>query len=167
MRKSNTKCKTCGCLIYRKPNELKKYKNSYCSRECQGAIRKSKNFKRVCRECKTIFIYRGYKRNRKYCSHECSNKSRRGVRYTGDKNANKTLSRLTELKNRFKFKSCMIIGCKYKNLYQIHRLILGKDGGEYVVGNMFAICPNHHSEIHAKFIKVKKVSDSRLKIMES
>ena len=58
----------------------------------------------------------------------------------------------------------MIEGCEYNKTYDIHRLIKGKDGGKYEVGNMFAICPNHHAEIHRGLIEVEKIDDKTLKI---
>ena len=40
----------------------------------------------------------------------------------------------------------------------------GKDGGQYEIGNMFAICPNHHGEITRKIITVIKINDYTLRI---
>ena len=47
----------------------------------------------------------------------------------------------------------------------VHRFIEGKNGGKYEIGNMFAICPNHHGEYHARLINFEKISDCELKII--
>lgn len=56
----------------------------------------------------------------------------------------------------------MIDGCNYNKCYDLHRI---KEGGEYIVGNAFAICPNHHAEIHRNIIQVEKVNDYTLIIV--
>lgn len=53
-------------------------------------------------------------------------------------------------------------GCGYDSCYEIHRLIEGQHDGKYEVGNMFAICPNHHTEAHRGLIKFEKISDCKL-----
>ena len=58
----------------------------------------------------------------------------------------------------------MIEGCEYNRVYVVHRIVEGKDGGKYEIGNMFAICPNHHAEIHSKLISVMKINDWTLQI---
>ena len=58
----------------------------------------------------------------------------------------------------------MIEGCKYDKTFDWHRIIPGKEGGKYEIGNMFAICPNHHAEITRKIIQVEKVNDYTLRI---
>jgi hypothetical protein len=60
----------------------------------------------------------------------------------------------------------MIVGCDYSTTFDIHRMIEGRDGGKYEVGNMFAICPNHHAEVTRRIIRLEKVSNSELKILE-
>ena len=60
----------------------------------------------------------------------------------------------------------MVEGCDYEKTFEIHRLVPGKEGGAYEVGNMFAICPNHHAEVSRGRINLEKVSDSILRIVE-
>ena len=62
----------------------------------------------------------------------------------------------------FKFSNCMVAGCEYSRTFDVHRLIPGKDGGQYAIGNMFAICPKHHAEVHRGIIVLKKLSDCEL-----
>jgi|TARA_B110000503_G_C6855195_1_gene292513 predicted restriction endonuclease len=59
----------------------------------------------------------------------------------------------------------MVSGCTYNRVYNVHRFIEGKNGGKYEIGNMFAICPNHHGEYHARLINFEKISDCELKII--
>ena len=68
---------------------------------------------------------------------------------------------------KFDFKCCMVQGCNYNKTYDIHRLIEGKIGGKYEIGNMFAICPNHHAETHRGIIKLQKINDYTLKAIEN
>lgn len=36
--------------------------------------------------------------------------------------------------------------CGYDRIIQRHRIIPGRDGGKYVLGNVIALCPTHHGE---------------------
>ncbi len=166
MRTPNTTCYTCGKPIYRRPSTLEKCEHSYCSRKCQGAIRKAKKVKITCQECGKEFFVPTYKKDRKYCSHACSNRARRGITYTGEKYENSSKRRLAKLENTVDFSSCMVKGCNYNKMYHIHRLIPGRKDGKYEIGNMFAICPNHHAEIHRGITKVIKVNNHELEIIE-
>ena len=58
----------------------------------------------------------------------------------------------------------MVKGCTYSRTYDVHRLIPGCKGGKYEIGNMFAICPNHHAEIHRQIAKAEKINDHQLKL---
>jgi predicted restriction endonuclease len=58
----------------------------------------------------------------------------------------------------------MVEGCDYSTCYDIHRVIPGRDGGQYVIGNMFAICPNHHAEVERKIIRLDRQTDARLTV---
>jgi predicted restriction endonuclease len=59
----------------------------------------------------------------------------------------------------------MVVGCNYNTLFEIHRLFPGREGGKYEIGNMFAICPNHHAEVERGYIELIKISDSELKFI--
>lgn len=41
----------------------------------------------------------------------------------------------------------MVEGCDYERTFDLHRMVAGRDGGCYELGNMFALCPNHHAEV--------------------
>jgi hypothetical protein len=60
----------------------------------------------------------------------------------------------------------MVDGCDYDRTFDIHRFVSGRSGGHYGIGNMFAICPNHHAEVTRKIIKLEKINDYTLRIVE-
>lgn len=60
----------------------------------------------------------------------------------------------------------MVEECQYSRTLDVHRLVHGKDGGKYEIGNMFTICPNHHAECHRGLITFEKISDSLLRAIQ-
>lgn len=36
--------------------------------------------------------------------------------------------------------------CGYDKIVQRHRIEPGREGGKYTLGNVIALCPNHHAE---------------------
>jgi len=104
--------------------------------------------------------------NKKYCSKKCAAKitrNRLGTKKGVRKHKSVGQYRLQQLKDAFHFTSCMVIGCDYNRTYDVHRLIEGSNGGKYEIGNMFAICPKHHAEVHRKIIALEKIDDCNLK----
>lgn len=152
-RKPNCECALCGDGIYRRPKDIEKFTNVYCSRICYGKFnRKDK----ICEFCKKP--YKSNESESKFCSRSCSNKNRAGIKYNKDCK-NRSQFRLKLLREKFKFTCCMVEGCKYNKTFDIHRLVPGKEGGKYEVGNMYAICPNHHAEVTRGIIVLKKKTD--------
>lgn len=156
MRNSNTFCTVCNTPIYRRPSEIKKASNVFCSRECYRITTPKKKY--ICKFCNLEFVskYDGGGKHI-YCSRICANHGRAGSKYPGKGLPNDSQRKLFLLKQKFKFDSCMVIGCNYNVTYDIDRLIPGKNGGKYEIGNMFAVCPNHHAEKTrgtADFIKI-------------
>lgn len=162
MRSPNCACATCGKPIYRRPWELAEFEHVYCSRQCYGAAIRLQA--RKCPMCGSEFS--PGKSAAKYCSRTCSNMARKGGTYAEDAKVNHSRKRLSILKRVFDFRHCMVEGCNYNETYEIHRFVPGKLGGAYEIGNMFAICPNHHAEASRGLIKLEKVSDSQLRIIE-
>ncbi len=159
MRKPNYDCSECGQPHYVRPNALEKYKHHFCSRQCF-----SKFTQLPLKKCPVCSIeFRRSHRRVQFCSMNCAQKGRDRTRnkyqFPG-KNVQER--RFNELKHLSNFDSCMVVGCPYNILYDIHRLIPGADGGKYVIGNMFAICPNHHAEVHRGIITLEKVNDFTL-----
>lgn len=166
-RKPNQVCQLCGKPTYKRPIELELYNSIFCSRKCMNKQRKNDRAKRICCFCGLEYLV--VKQTQKYCSRSCAGKmtrNRTGTRAGVRKYKSKSAERLGLLRQICNFDSCMIEGCNYNRTYDVHRLIMGKDGGEYIIGNMFAICPNHHTEIHGHIIEVEKVNDYTLRIVK-
>jgi len=116
----------------------------------------------TCEFCKKQVRTYGIKK-KKFCSKSCSNKSRIGMNYgSGRKSDSKR--RIALLQKTFGIKTCMVQGCEYSRTFDIHRMVAGKDDGKYIIGNMFAICPNHHAEITRNVTVATKINDYNLKL---
>ncbi len=150
-------CANCNKPIKRRERYLKH--KSYCSIKCQSEGKKVKH-KIECKYCKMSFESR--KKKVKFCSRACSNKNRTGIKYIGEISKSSSLKKLELLRKNFNFDTCMVRGCNYSRTFDAHRLICGKDGGKYIIGNMYAICPNHHAELHRGLITFEKISDCEL-----
>jgi hypothetical protein len=151
----DTICVSCKVPLERRERDA--HRKHYCSDICQSKYRLGVN-----RKCPVfdVPVSRGI-----HCSRKCSNISRKGEKRTG-KVLNKSAQRLRTLKAAFDFTICMVSGCFYSKCFDVHRHIKGCEGGEYVIGNMFAICPNHHAEVTRKLIKFEKVNDQLLRAIE-
>lgn len=63
---------------------------------------------------------------------------------------------------------CEIPDCEYTTFYQRHRIVPGRDGGKYKLGNVIALCPNHHAEADAGLIPAEDLLEIvRKRIEES
>ena len=40
---------------------------------------------------------------------------------------------------------CEIPACEWTYNFQRHRIVPGRDGGKYKLGNVISVCPNHHA----------------------
>lgn len=161
-RKPNCECAICGTQMYRR---LKRSKSGqfYCSKQCYG---KSCQICKPCVICGTLILSGKHAIT---CSRSCSNKHRAGMHYNVTKYiykpTNSSEARLLLLQQTFNFTSCMVEGCEYNRTYDVHRHIPGKEGGKYEIGNMFAICPNHHAEVSRGLIRFEIVRDDLLRIL--
>ncbi len=163
-RKPNTTCSKCGKAIYRRPHEIERYETLFCSQDCYLAFHGKKKIEaQQCSGCETLF--KPTRAESLFCSTGCANRARVGPTYSKDRFQNTTNQRLHSLKIRFDFQHCMVEGCTYNRTYDIHRHVTCEDGGKYEVGNIFAICPNHHAEITRGIVSVEKVDDSMLRII--
>ena len=163
MRKSNSLCSVCGEPIYRRPSELRRFKAVYCSQKCYRVIESRPT--KVCKSCEKSFLPN--KPSGTFCSHSCANNARRNTTYSKLRFINRSQERISILKSLFNFQCCMVEGCNYCKTYDIHRLITGRNGGKYEIGNMFAICPNHHAEVTRGLIVLDKVTNSILKVISN
>ena len=162
-RLPNTKCAMCEMPIYRRPFEIAKSPKLFCSRKCFNKHCGRGETKPPCPVCGKQ--YEREHNRRKFCSTTCSNQSRWGSSYSkSDSVGNRSLQKLRLLQRTFEFSSCMVEDCDYCTTYDIHRFVPGNQGGKYEIGNMFAICPNHHAEVSRKIIEFEKISDCVLKV---
>lgn len=161
MRKPNSQCSTCGTPLYRRPSQSQW--NAFCSKECRFAKdspHPRKSAQRSCVACGKEF--KASNKASKSCSRTCANKLRYGVTYGGGR---KDDLRRRELQahNNGKYE-CMEMRCNWSATLDIHRFIPGCDGGKYEIGNMFFLCPNHHSLVTRRIARCEKVDDRSLKI---
>lgn len=155
----NHTCPVCKKAIYKRPSDLR-LGRVYCSREC--FLTKFLRKEQPCEYCGAAFI--PSRTGQTLCSRSCTASRARGKykRY-GVRVQNSTKRRLLVLKQAFNFETCMVEGCGYSKTFDVHRLVEGKDGGKYEIGNMFAVCPNHHAEIHRRVCRVVKIDDKTLR----
>lgn len=158
-RTFNAICEFCGGGCYKRSKDLKK-KFVFCSTPCYSSWRKKINNKyKICPICNNKFHFE--KREQKFCSVKCAASRPRSQKWNGrGKNFKYKLKEL--LLEKGWDGSCMVLNCSYNRTTDIHRLIPGKEGGEYTLENIFALCPNHHAEEHRKIIKLKKIGDMEL-----
>jgi len=50
--------------------------------------------------------------------------------------------------------TCRICGLNQYELLDVHRIIPGEKGGEYVKGNVVSICSNCHRQVHNGLIEI-------------
>lgn len=164
----NTKCSVCATPVYRRPITINaKADNIFCSSKCFGSRRAAFRTLKTCL-CGVVFEIPTYiEYRRKYCSRSCANSARRGLRYTGNKFVNHRTALLVELQRVSGIKHCMVIGCGYYRTLDMHRVIQGKNGGEYNTANAFAICPNHHAEVHRGVITLVVAGPFQLHAIET
>jgi hypothetical protein len=148
----NTQCFNCQVPIYRRPFELSKFDSVFCGHKCRADFKRMKQ--RSCEECSKL--YQPDHATRRFCSKVCATRQSRGPKQGVGRNRSKAKLELLEATE------CMVLGCKYNLTLDVHRVVPGRMGGEYVVGNMFAICPNHHAEVERGICELIKVDDKNL-----
>lgn len=155
MRTPNCKCKQCNQPIYRRPNEIERGP-VYCSRKCTGVSQRAKESE--CPVCETQFV--GHK---KYCSRECANKGRTGIKYDGSRTkckATKVRNLKLELAKRNDGK-CETCNNGNFAILQVHHIILRKKGGSNELKNLKLICPNCHMEEHHGCLTYQEYCDGK------
>lgn len=152
---------TCRTPIYRRPKELILAKRRFCNKQCESRFFTQKR-RRKCEGCQKLFDPPN--KMSWTCSRSCSNKARKGIRYKhgSERHSNRSERLLQTLREAFGNTGCMVSGCGYNITLDVHRFIPGKDGGQYEIGNMFAICPNHHAEVTRGKADAFKVSNCEL-----
>lgn len=161
-RTPNTICEQCSAPFYKRPGQKDIARHHFCSTSCYA---KWKIKYKKCELCGNKFHPK--RRDQRFCSPKCAASRPRSLKWNGaGKSKTKTLLGILKDSTPWDGHGCMIENCGYARVLVIHRHIRGANGGKYVVGNMFAICPNHHAEIHRGVIGVEIVSDCILRITE-
>ena len=148
----NTVCKVCGKDIYVRPVDLKQTGN-FCSRKCFGESKR--RGLSTCPVCGNE--YKKKRREQRFCSLKCFGSQRHIDKWNGKSKSIKILL-MTEFYRKGWDGKCMHSSCDYGDIVEMHRIIFGKNDGEYMLDNVCFLCPNHHAEIHYLGKCVKKVS---------
>lgn len=70
-------CETCNELISLFPSEIKRDKGIFCSIKCASKFRKTKSYRKMCKNCCTIF--KTLKPEKEYCCIECQEEYTKNV----------------------------------------------------------------------------------------
>jgi len=148
----NIICDFCSKKFFRKPSQIKKYRNSFCSTECQyKARRKGKHVN--CFVCKKQ-VYKQQKdllqsQSKKYfCSISCSNKWH-GVEFSGEKHPNWIDGRFVYKKILLKTKitrNCFL--CRNKNMQVLVAHHIDQNRKNNNPKNLIWLCRNCHHLVH-------------------
>lgn len=143
-RNPNTKCVTCGKLIYKRPSEIARNRgNVFCSPMCYGKFNRKEH---LCIICKKPILAGA---NKKTCSRSCSNKLRIGNKYkllAPRKDVVKTYK--LQKKRLIKLRGSVCERCGYNKteILQVHHK--DKNRNNNSLNNLELICPNCHFEEH-------------------
>lgn len=78
-------CFTCGKQHHKKPRDIGRYRNYFCSLICHAENRKrlasEARANAICQYCKANYVKSKNRRKGGYCSRRCSNKARTGISY--------------------------------------------------------------------------------------
>jgi len=65
-----------------------------------------------------------------------------------------------KIKWKKRYNRCAICGETNYNILEVHRIIYGEHGGEYVLNNILVVCRNDHRRIHCGEIEITKKAKS-------
>ncbi len=151
-RNPNTSCFVCEKPLYRRPSELAIKSRVFCAEHRGQATRSIEE--KPCETCGNPFV--GEHSKQRFCSRTCSARAPGRAKRTPGNSRNENRNRLKLIGAT----ECMVRGCSYNLTLDIHRPLSGKDGGKYELGNMYAVCPNHHAE-HNRGISRLEIVDER------
>jgi len=147
----NTTCRATSCdkEFYQRPNKKEAGTGGFCSRECY----RTTTVKSVieCLTCKEQFRRR--KPSQKYCSHNCSNTARKGIRYDGTAvkdrahNGSKNYNMLCDRDGEKCSEPTCSVSTEWNN--KIIRLHVDHIDGVHAnndPANLRLLCPNCHSQ---------------------
>ena len=147
-KEQNSICGICGKTFYKKPSEQNKSisKLVFCSKECYG---KYCRHNKICPICGIEF----FGTHRKYCSRECSNRARSGMKYFNSQpnNKQKYVNILRQKLIDIYGERCYRCGyCENTNILHVHHKIRKCDKGSDNLDNLELLCPNCHAIEHCK-----------------
>ncbi len=148
----NISCDFCSKKFFRKPSQIKKYKNCFCSTDCQYEARKNGAYIN-CFICKK----QTYKKQRDllqsqskkyFCGYSCSNKWH-GSKFAGDKHPNWINGRFSYkkilLRTRVK-KICFLCNTRNIQVLVAHHIDQNRENNDSK--NLIWLCRNCHHLVH-------------------
>ena len=163
----NTTCGFCSKKFYKKPSQIKRCKNSFCSKECQYKARKNGLWVKcfVCK--KDVYKQSRYllrSQNGKYfCCWACSNKWH-GLEFSGEKHPNWINGDFAYKNILLKTKRkiiCFLCGNKNTKVIIVHHIDKNRKNNNSK--NLMWLCRNCHHLVH----NYKNVSVELTKIVKS
>ena len=143
-RNPNTTCDQCQKPIYKRPWELEKYSNKFCSQKCYGL------FSRETFPCPVCGKEIMRSENKKTCSRACSNKNRTGIKYgqgqSKDKYQKAEAIRRWLVEDRGS--KCEVCEYPHTEALHAHHIKRRSEGGDNTLDNLLLLCPNCHYEVH-------------------
>jgi HNH endonuclease len=148
MRKPNATCCKCGDPCYVRPSVFLLQDNWYCSKTCYTEARFRKAA-RYCAHCGKPLIKKSTEA--KFCSVNCSNKSRAGIEYTGENSLNKVERHKRVRRLMIKKYGEVCNWCGGGNIWNERPLTLqidhmDGDRRNWSLENLRFLCPNCHSQ---------------------
>ena len=150
-RKPNTKCKTCGKAIYKRPAQINSGR-IFCSMKCYGLDNRKEN---PCVVCGKLIMSQF---NKKTCSRGCANKHRAGIKYrlNQPRDKVKTLRALKIKLLKVRGGKCERCGYDKIEIIEVHHKDRNTNNND--LSNLELICPNCHREEHLlekSWLKIK------------
>ena len=99
------------------------------------------------KDCNNLAMKREAKRGNKFFS-LCSSHHKKKYKQSSSYDRKKGL-------NRWDFPNDKCILCQWEGPCDRHRILMGKDGGKYVKGNVIILCPNCHRLLHQGTLSIK------------
>lgn len=134
---NNYNCDHCGDPCYIKPKKQAEQKNGFCSIGCYSnhRVASSANFNKRCLLCKDKYYSRS--ENSKYCTRQCSNKARTGIKYDGQR-----------------------LGCNIVSLSKMREAIIARDGNKCLFCNIPPVWNNKNLTLQIDHISGNRKDNS-------
>ncbi len=149
---ANITCSLCSKKFYRKPSQIKRCKNSFCSTKCQHETRKNGQWIKcfVCK--KSVYKQARYllrsKNDKYFCGWVCSNKWH-GLEFAGEKHPNWITGEFAYRNILLKTKTnkiCFFCGNKDAKVIIVHHIDKNRKNNN--LKNLTWLCRNCHHLVH-------------------